>query len=227
MENALRETFYCDHSHPDIQAAAAGLRAGRQSATAIAGRTFHYVRDRFPFGFDLYQRKASETLKTGYGVCWNKSLLLVALLRCNGIPAHFGSIPVRRSFVKPAIGAWHHLANNPFNHCLVHAYLNHRWTILDPVLDKKTYEAFFLSLGVEWGIDWNGEDDMLLYTESVLGSPVVHPDIDAAINGKVGNVELPRFLAMMGNRQVNRGMWKKVEAFPGVRTVEDPKSHMV
>jgi transglutaminase-like putative cysteine protease len=175
MEDALRETFYCDHAHPDIRAVAAGLRAGEEDPAAIAERAFYYVRDSFPFGFDLYQRKASETLKRGYGVCWNKSLLLVALLRCSQIPARFGSIPLKRIFVKPAVGAWHRLANNPFNHCLVHAYLNHRWTILDAVLDKRTYEAFFLPLAVEWGIDWNGEDDVRLYTESVLGSPVMHP----------------------------------------------------
>ena len=226
MKDALRETFYCDHAHLDIRAVAAGLRAGEEDPAAIAERAFYYVRDGFPFGFDLYQRKASETLKRGYGVCWNKSLLLVALLRCNQIPARFGSIPLKRSFVKPAVGAWHRLANNPFNHCLVHARLNHRWTILDAVLDKRTYEAFFLPVEVEWGIDWNGEDDVRLYTESVLGSPVMHPDIDATLDNKVGNAELPRFLAIIGNDHVNRQMWKKAEALVGMPALEDAEGRM-
>ncbi|KUO77550.1 MAG: hypothetical protein APF81_27905 [Desulfosporosinus sp. BRH_c37] len=212
MENELKQTFYCDHGHPDIQAVARSLKAGETDPVAIAKLTFYYVRERFPFGFDLYQRKASETLKQGYGVCWNKSLLLVALLRCNQIPAQFGSIPVRRSFVKPAIGAWYWLANNPFYHCLVHAYLNHRWTIMDVTLDKRTYEAFFLPWGVEWGIDWNGVDDVHLYTESVVGPSVTHPDIDAAINKKMGNTELPKCLAAIGNSYMNRQMWKRAEA---------------
>jgi transglutaminase-like putative cysteine protease len=209
MEKSLEQTFYCNHGHPEIQAVAAGLKSGESDPAAIAKRTFYFVRDRFPFGFDLYQRKASEILKNGYGVCWNKSLLLTALLRCNGIPAQFGSIPLKRSFVRPAVGAWHRLANHPYHHCLVHAWLNDRWTILDAVLDPKTYETFFRPLGVKWGIDWNGNEDVRLYTESVLGPAVVHDDIDAALDNKAGNKELPKFMAHLGNWNINRQMWKK------------------
>lgn len=209
MEDALEQTFYCDHGHPDIQAVAARLKAHDEDPAAIAARTFYFVRDRFVFGYDLYQRKASETLKNGYGVCWNKSLLLVALLRCNQIPARLGSVPLRCTFCKPAIGVWHRLANDPFNHCLAHVYLGHHWIILDPVLDRGTYEAFFLPVGVDWGIDWNGEDDVRLYTESVVGPPVTHLDIDAALNEKLGNAEMPRLLAIIGNRYVNWQMWKR------------------
>ena len=69
---------------------------------------------------------------------------------------------MKRTFIQPAIGAWHRLANDPFHHCMVHAYLNDRWTILDAVLDKGTYATFYRSAGVQWGIDWNGEDDVRL-----------------------------------------------------------------
>ncbi len=127
MEQFLEKTYYCDHGHPSIQSAAANLKAGQSDLLAVAQRTFHFVRDQFPFGFDLYQRKASEILKQGYGVCWNKSLLLVALLRCNRIPAQFGSISVKSTFVKPAIRTWQLLANHPFHHCIAKAYLNERW----------------------------------------------------------------------------------------------------
>jgi transglutaminase-like putative cysteine protease len=224
MEDALQPTLYCDFGHPDIQAVAAALKADEDDPVAITCRTFTFVRDRFIFGYDLYRRKASETLHRGYGVCWNKSLLLVALLRCNGIPARFGSVPLKRSFVKPAIGAWHLLANNPYNHCIAYAYLNDHWIILDAVLDKKTYEALFLPLGVSWGIDWNGREDVRLYTESVVGPPVTHPDIDAAINGKVGNTELPKLLAISGNWHVNRQMWKRAGVRVGKHTVDSAAS---
>ena len=216
MEDALQQTYYCDYGHPDIQAIAAKLKADDNDPVAIAGRTFYFVRDKFTFGFDLFQRKASETLKRGHGVCWNKSLLLVALLRCNQIPARFGSIPLKRSFIKPVIGDWHWLINNPYNHCLVHAYLNHSWTILDAVLDQRTYEAFFLPLGVEWGIDWNGEDDVRLYTESVVGQPVTHFDIDAALNKKVGNTELPKCFAVIWNWHMNGQIWRIASAYATV-----------
>lgn len=100
------------------------------------------MRDKIPFGFGLYKRKASEVLQRGYGVCWGKALLLTALLRCNRIPARFGSIPVKSSFIAPAIGTWSVLAKNPFNHCLNIAWLNDRWTVLDVALDRRTYETF-------------------------------------------------------------------------------------
>lgn len=209
MEDALQRTFYCDHDHLGIQEAAADLRAGEEDPVAITRRSFYFVRDRIRFGIDLYQRKASETLKRGYGACWNKSLLLVALLRCNQIPARFGSVPLRRDFIKPAIGAWHWLVNNPYNHCLVHVYLDGRWTVLDPVLDKGTYETSFLPLGVAWGIDWNGKDDVRLYTESVIGPTTMRLDIDAAINTKAGNTEMPQYFAIAGNWFINRTAWKR------------------
>lgn len=214
MKDALQSSIYCDHHHPIIKAVADRLKSGNEDPAIVARRSFYFVRDKLSFGFDLYKRKASETLKRGFGACWNKSILLTALLRCNQIPARFGSIPVRRTFIKPAIGAWHWLANDPYNHCLVHAYFNDRWTILDAVLDNKTYETFYKPAQVEWGIDWNGEDDVRLYTESVIGPPVMYSDIDSILNKKVSNTELPGFMAVIGNRYVNRSLWRKVGCHP-------------
>jgi hypothetical protein len=214
MENSLIPSFYCDCSHPGIKAVAADLKSGAEDPVVVATRTFYFVRDNCLFGFDLFNRKASETLQRGYGACWNKSLLLIALLRCNQIPARLGSIALKRTFIKPAIGAWHWLANSPYHHCLVHAWLNNRWTILDVPLDKGVYDTFFRPAGVSWEIDWNGKDDVGLYTESIVGSPVMHSDIDHMIKGKVGNLELPGLLALIGYRHVNRTLWKRVGCHP-------------
>jgi transglutaminase-like putative cysteine protease len=214
MEDTLIPSRYCDCSHPDIKAVATDLKRGEENPLIVATRTFYFVRDKCLFGFDLFNRKASETLQRGYGACWNKSLLLIALLRCNQIPARLGSIALKRTFIKPAIGRWHWLANNPYNHCLVHAYLNDRWIILDVPLDKGTYDTFFRPAGVKWEIDWNGKDDVRLYTESVAGPTIVYFDIDNAIKKKVRNLELPILLASIGNRYVNRILWKRVGRDP-------------
>ncbi len=214
MKDALKSSFYCDYQDPIIKEAAAILKSGDEDPVVVAHRSFYFVRDKLIFGFDLFKRKASETLRCGFGACWNKALLLTALLRCNQIPASFGSVPLKRTFIKPAIGAWHWLANNPYNHCLVHAYLNDRWIILDAVLDKITYVTLFRPAGVEWEIDWNGEDDVRLYTESVVGPPVRHSDIDSTLNNKVDNTELPRFMAVIGNRFINRSLWRKTGCRP-------------
>lgn len=212
MEDTLQKTYYCNYGHPDIHKIANSLKENDDNPAIIAERTFYFVRDSINFGFDLFQTRASDTLKRGYGACWNKSLLLIALLRCNEIPALFGSIPLKRDFIKPVIGFLHLLANTPYNHCLVHAYINNRWIILDPVLDKKTYETFFIPMSVEWGIDWNGEDDVNLYTESIQGSPTIHSEIDKAVNERVGNSEPPRPIAIIGNRLVNKHILRKIDS---------------
>ena len=65
MKNPLQQTFYCDHSHPEIQAVAASLKAGENDPVAIASKTYYFVRDSIVFGFDLFPKKASDTLKQG------------------------------------------------------------------------------------------------------------------------------------------------------------------
>jgi len=210
MEDSLQETRYCDHGHRAIRALAVRLREACDGPAYFAQRAFAFVRDELPFGFDVCQRRASETLERGHGVCWNKAVLLIAILRCNRIPARLGSIPLRRTFIVPAIGAWHRLANDPFHHCFVHALLEGRWTMLDPTLDRRSHEAFFVPSGAQWGIDWDGHADMHLYTDSVAGAPVIHPDLDAALDRKMGNTELPRLLASVGNSFMNRRMWRRV-----------------
>jgi hypothetical protein len=60
-----------------------------------------------------------------------------------------------------------------------------------------------------WGIDWNGKGDCHLFTESVLGPPVMHFDIDATINNRCGNKEPAKPIAIMTNRHLNKRLWKK------------------
>lgn len=214
MTAALEKTYFCDFEHPSIQTLATEFSSQSSSHVEIARKSFYFVRDNILTGYDLYRLKASQVLEKGFGICWGKSTLLTALLRCNGIQAHFGTIPVHRRFIAPLIGSLYHLANSPYNHCLVYAFVNDRWTILDPVLDKKTYDTFFAPLHVPWHIDWNGRDDCRLYTDNVVGSPVIHEDIDQAINTRAGNLELPAFLAEKVNRYLNKKIWKSTGAFP-------------
>ncbi len=219
MNDALKETFYCDFNHPMIRDLATQLSAGTNDPVEVATRSFYHVRDEILYGFDLYKRKASETLKKGYGVCWNKSLLLIALLRCNLIPAQFGSIRVRREFVKPVAGLAYLLTNNPYNHCVALVYLNDKWVVLDTVLDKQTYDTCYLSQNVTWGIDWDGRNDCKLYKEYAYNNAETHKDIDKALNNKVGNKEWPSFFAIMVNSLLNKRLWKKTKVSPVAYTI--------
>ncbi|CCK78368.1 transglutaminase-like domain-containing protein [Desulfobacula toluolica] len=209
MKTTLKETYYCDYAHPEIQKLAKKLAEKTNDPVEIAKKTFYHVRDNIVTGYDLYKVKASDILKKGYGICWGKSTLLIALLRCNHIQAQFVTIQVHRKFIKPLVGNLYHLANSPYNHCMVNAFLNKRWTILDSVLDKKTYEIFFAPENIPWGIDWNGKDDCRLYTDSVVGEPDIHADIDSVIRQKAGNTEFPAFIAIGVYRFLNKRIWKK------------------
>jgi hypothetical protein len=59
---------------------------------------------------------------------------------------------------------------------------------VDATLDARIYQKFFVPYNVAWGIDWNGKEDMHLYTENIVGPIDVFEDIDAAIQQDVGYV---------------------------------------
>lgn len=206
----LRVTRYCDHDHPAVRERAGILASSGQNATDVALATFLWVRDQIPFGLDLVRVKASETLHKGYGACFNKSLLLVALLRANAMPARFFSVPVSRWFMKPYIGTQCLMLNNPFHHCLVQLQLEGRWSWAELTLDRATYEALFLPLGVGWGIEWSPQRQDRLYLESIVGEPEYHHDLDQAIEGNVGNTILPAPLARALCSHTNRKAWGKI-----------------
>ena len=54
---------------------------------------YEYVRDKIPHSADIGENemtcRASEVLRAGHGICFAKSHMLAALLRCKGIPAGF------------------------------------------------------------------------------------------------------------------------------------------
>lgn len=67
------------------------LQAG--GGLAYIKASYEFVRDKISHSADAGEEivtcSASEVLKAGHGICFAKSHLLVALLRCKGIPAGF------------------------------------------------------------------------------------------------------------------------------------------
>lgn len=209
-----KATRYCDFQHPAIQARAEKLAQESDSPYQLALNTFMWVRDNIPFGFDFIKVKASDTLQKSYGACFNKSLLMVALLRANGIPARFCSVPVSRWFMKPYAGLQCALINNPFHHCLVQMQLDGKWSFAEPTLDQATYDALFKPLGIKWGIDWNNDRQDRLYLEHLKGEPEIHHDIDEIIDRNVENALLPAPIVRFFSNSVNRKAWAKVGINP-------------
>ena len=208
----IQKSIYCDFEHPAVAGLAKDLAKGESDPVRVTLTSFKYIRDNIRFGFDLVRVKASETLAKGYGVCWNKSLLLVALLRGNKIPARMAYNPVKPEFMRPAMGEACQTLIEPFNHCFTQVQLNGKWVTADATLDTPTYRKLFLPYQVSWGIDWDGKIDMQLYTEHIAGPVVVIEDIDAAILQNVGNVLPPPSEAEAFFRPANQQMWQVVTA---------------
>ncbi len=184
----LQETTFCDINHPAIKALAKKLADGETDPTKITETIFKYVRDNLRFGLDFVQVKASETLGKGYGGCWNKALLFVALLRSNKIPTRLGFISLKREFLKLTLGEAYKDFHETENHCFALVWLNDKWIAVDATLDTRTYQKFFVPYNTPWGIDWNGRDDMYLYTENIAGPIDFFEDIDAALQQDIGYV---------------------------------------
>lgn len=213
MEQAyLQKSVYCDFDHPGISALAKTLAKGEPDPANLTAATFSYIRDNIRFGFDLVQVKASQTLAKGYGVCWNKALLLVALLRSNKIPSRMAYHPVRREFMRPALGEACQTLTETINHCFAQVQLKGEWVTVDATLDTPTYRKLFEPSRVSWTIEWNGKQDMELYTEHIAGPVVVIEDIDAAIQQDLGNIFPPPSEAEAFFGHANRQMWQAVAA---------------
>jgi len=214
----LATTYYCNHTNHEIQNLAANLAEGSGDQLAFVQRAFQFVREKIVFGGDIWHVKASETLKKGYGACYNKNVLLISLLRARGIPAVLGANPMKHDFMRPAMGWAYVLVSKPFRHCFTTLTLNRRNFIIDPTLDSITYDTFFLPLNVDWNAGWDGKTDMLLYTESIAGPAEIFPRMDDAINRNLDSHFLfknePDWLLRQWLKLGNNMMWKKTGRFP-------------
>jgi transglutaminase-like putative cysteine protease len=213
--NYLKETYFCDYNHNAIRSMANDFVQVSKDPIEQTKNIFMFVRDKIIFGGDHWQVKASKTLQKGYGACWNKNLLLIALLRYYKIPSRLKANPMKNDFMKPAMGAAYLTVSSPFYHCFTEVYLKERWIAVDPTLDKNTYYTFFMPRNVDWGIDWNGTSDMRLYTESIAGPAESYTDIDRAL---IFNLD-SHFLFKYESRLIldvwlklgNKKMWRKTD----------------
>jgi len=163
IENFLRETKYCDYSHPLIQATALKITKKIKGDKERAIALFNYVRDNFPYTFDYWGIKASETLKKGYGMCTNKNNLFIALLRAVNIPAGYGILRVKaREYFGPImLDRYKSKVSEVSKHIYSYAYLNNRWVKCDPSTDKELSEkTSYFNYTTELVV-WDGKNDAM------------------------------------------------------------------
>ena len=197
----LEETYYCDYIHPVIQDISKQFNTSKNIALDI----FIHVRDKYALCSGETKAKASETAKNGYGTCWNKVLVILALLRSHSIPCRMIKHPLKRDFLKPLLGYDYIFLNNPYNHFFIQIYTNGKWIYTDTSLDSKAYEKLYKPLNVPWTIDWDGESDHIIHTNKSLGDFEVIEEIDKEIHNNASNRPTPSFMIPFSNRKY----WKK------------------
>jgi len=86
LEKHLLTTALCDFQHVSIQELKKNLLGRMSEAERIAHRVYEYLHDTILYEFDAWAVSASQTLQKQAGMCFNKSNLMIALLRASGIP---------------------------------------------------------------------------------------------------------------------------------------------
>lgn len=89
----LKEDDVIDFQHEAITQLAEQLCQKTNSETEYIRAAYEYVRDHISHSADINEDMitctASEVLQAGHGICFAKSHLLAALLRCKAVPAGF------------------------------------------------------------------------------------------------------------------------------------------
>ena len=92
---SINEYLKCDEvinfDYPAVSELADTLFKAADNEVDFIKRAYEYVRDNISHSADINQNEvtctASEVLKAGHGICFAKSHLLAAILRCKGVPA--------------------------------------------------------------------------------------------------------------------------------------------
>lgn len=93
LSDYLKEDDVIDYSDESITQLADELYKKAYSETEYIKAAFEFVRDEVSHSADINEDiitcSASEVLRAGHGICFAKSHLLAALLRCKSIPTGF------------------------------------------------------------------------------------------------------------------------------------------
>ena len=148
-------------------AKAAAGDGGTQTERAI--RLYYAVRDGFRYdpyssALDVEGLKATKVLADGNGWCVSKAILLAAVCRAQGIPAHLGFADVRnhmstekmRERMKTDLFYWHGYTD---------IHLEGRWVKATPAFNIELCEKFGLH-----PLEFDGREDSIYHPFDVSGN---------------------------------------------------------
>jgi hypothetical protein len=181
-EPFLRESYYCDYSHPAVRELADAFRAKHPDDRELAVGLFYHVRDSIKYEVGNWQQTAAQTVERGSGTCTNSANLLVALLRACGIPAGYGVMSVRgREYFGPiAPRRLARFAAEVSKHVYGYAWLGGAWLRCDPSDDEELSLATRHLNPPSEPVDWDGLGDAILN---------LHPDHILEDRGPIADID--------------------------------------
>jgi transglutaminase-like putative cysteine protease len=167
----LASSKTCDAGHPAIEAAALSLARSGDSERDKAIEVFHFVRDEILFQFSRFSDRASDTLTSKRGHCYQKANLQIALLRCLGVPAGFITQRIDPEVLRPFLSdEAMKMVVEPVGHANAAVFLRGRWLSADATFDKPLLD---FALDAHWQMQdrWDGLRDVSLPARLLIGEP--------------------------------------------------------
>jgi len=175
----LLPTKICDVENVDIKMRSYLLTKNVFDEREKAIRIFNFVRDEIKYRFDYPSTKASDTLKKGYGNCFNKANLQIALLRSAGIYSGYKVYLIRKEVFKPIVPPEiYELINEPTIHVSAAVWIDEKWIEADTTIDYELYNCIYRNMeNWKYG-EWDGEKDFTLPEEFIVEDQGIYSNID-------------------------------------------------
>ena len=160
LKKLVEETFFFDFSHSEIKDTVRNLIKDANSVTEKAVKLFNFVRDEIKYSmyvpfFPERIYRASHVLKNRKGFCIQKAVLLVAMLRCAGIPAVLGFADILNHSVPKE--AFDFLGTRVFSyHGFALVKTESGWVKATPTFDTETCKRAGYPV-----VNFNGKDDAI------------------------------------------------------------------
>jgi len=140
MDKYLRRTEIVDCDSDLIKKKARTLTKGLKTDKEKAIALFYFVRDNIKYNpydsADRYEYSiASATLKRGYGLCFQKAAVLVAMCRVLEIPARFGFADIRNHILSQRFLEMMCGSDVLVYHGFAEIHLDGKWVIATPAYD--------------------------------------------------------------------------------------------
>jgi hypothetical protein len=172
-------TKICDIDSPDIKMKSYLITKNIHSERQKAINIFNFVRDEIKYRFDYSCTKASETLKKGYGNCFNKTNLQIALLRSCNIYSGYKVYLIKKEVFFPIVPKdIYELITQPTVHVSCVVYLNNRWVEADTTIDFELYNHIYRNMENWKYEEWDGEKDISIPEKYIIENQGIYSNID-------------------------------------------------